>query len=95
MATLDEVLVYKDRIIAIGLDSAEAGNPPAKFTEIFERAPREDLLTVAHAGEEGPAAYVREAIEALHVSRVDHGNRTLDDNALVERLAQAGFPSPY
>jgi adenosine deaminase len=92
MAMLEEALAYKDRIVAVGLDSAEVGNPPAKFTEVFARARREGFLTVAHAGEEGPAAYVREAIDALHVSRIDHGNRSLDDDALVERLAEARIP---
>ncbi len=92
MAILDEALPYKDRIVAVGLDSAEVGNPPAKFTEAFARARQEGFLTVAHAGEEGPAAYVREAIDALHVSRIDHGNHSLDDDALVERLAEARIP---
>jgi adenosine deaminase len=92
MATLDEALAYKDRIVAVGLDSAEVGNPPAKFTEVFARARQEGFLTVAHAGEEGPAAYVGEAIDALRVSRIDHGNRALDDDALVERLAEAQIP---
>jgi adenosine deaminase len=92
MAVLDRALAYKDRIVAVGLDSAEVGNPPAKFTEAFARARQEGFLTVAHAGEEGPAAYVREALDALHVSRVDHGNRSLDDDALVERLSQALIP---
>ena len=92
MATLDEALAYKSRIVAVGLDSAEIGNPPAKFKEPFARARNEGLLAVAHAGEEGPAAYVREAVDVLHVSRVDHGNRSLDDEALVARLAQAGIP---
>jgi len=69
MATLDQALAYKDRIVAIGLDSAEVGNPPGKFTEAIARARQEGFLTVAHAGEEGPAAYVSEALDALHVSR--------------------------
>ncbi len=92
MAVLDEALAYKDRIVAVGLDSAEVGNPPAKFRDVFAHARREGFLTVAHAGEEGPAAYVREAIDALHVSRIDHGNRSLDDDALVARLATARIP---
>lgn len=92
MATLNELLIYKDRIVAVGLDSAEVGNPPVKFTEVFARARREGLLTVAHAGEEGPAIYVREAVDALHVTRIDHGNRSLDDDSLVEKLAQARIP---
>ena len=92
MATLDQALAYKDRIVAIGLDSAEVGNPPAKFTEVFTRARHEGFLTVAHAGEEGPAAYVTEALDALHVSRIDHGNRSLDDDALVQRLRKSRIP---
>jgi adenosine deaminase len=92
MATLDEALAYKDRIVAVGLDSAEVGNPPAKFAEVFARARSEGFLTVAHAGEEGPAEYVREAIEKLHVVRIDHGNRSLDDEMLVERLVAARVP---
>jgi len=92
MATLDEALPYKERIVAVGLDSAEIGNPPAKFKEPFARARNAGFLTVAHAGEEGPAAYVREAIDVLHVARIDHGNRSLDDDALVARLAAARIP---
>jgi len=92
MATLDEALPYRERFVAVGLDSAEIGNPPAKFKEPFARARDAGLLAVAHAGEEGPAAYVREALEVLHVSRIDHGNRSLDDDALVARLAQARIP---
>jgi len=92
MATLDEALAYKERIVAVGLDSAEIGNPPAKFKEPFARARNAGFLTVAHAGEEGPAAYVREAIDVLHVARIDHGNRSLDDDALVARLAAARIP---
>jgi adenosine deaminase len=92
MATLDAALAYRDRIVAVGLDSAEIGHPPAKFTEVFARARSEGFLTVAHAGEEGPADYVREAIETLHVVRIDHGNRSLDDEMLVQRLVAARVP---
>jgi adenosine deaminase len=92
MATLDEALPYKERIVAVGLDSAEIGNPPAKFKEPFARARNAGFLAVAHAGEEGPAAYVCEAIDMLHVSRIDHGNRSLDDEVLVARLAEARIP---
>jgi adenine deaminase len=88
MATLDQALVYKDRIVGVGLDSAEIGNPPTKFTEVFARARQEGFLTVAHAGEEGPAAYVREAIDELHALRIDHGNHSIDDEALVQRLIE-------
>ncbi len=92
MATLDDLLRYRDRIVAVGLDSAERGNPPGKFKEVFDRARSEGLLTVAHAGEEGPADYVREALDLLHVARVDHGNHALDDPALMERLARERVP---
>ena len=92
VATLNEALPYKERIVAVGLDSAEIGNPPAKFKEPFARARNAGFLAVAHAGEEGPAEYVREAIDVLHVSRIDHGNRSLDDAALVARLKEARIP---
>jgi adenine deaminase len=92
MATLDQALAYRERIVAVGLDSAEIGNPPAKFREPFALARKAGFLTVAHAGEEGPAEYVREAIDVLHVSRIDHGNRSLDDATLVARLAKARIP---
>ena len=92
MATLDDVLRHCDRIIAVGLDSAERGNPPAKFKAVFDRARSEGLLTVAHAGEEGPAPYVREALDLLHVSRIDHGNHAADDPTLLERLARERVP---
>ncbi len=92
MATLDDVLRHRDRIVAVGLDSAERGNPPSKFTEVFDRARNEGLLTVAHAGEEGPADYIREALDLLHVARVDHGNHACDDPALMERLARERAP---
>ncbi len=92
MATLDEALLYGDRIVAVGLDSAERGNPPNKFSQVFARARAEGLLAVAHAGEEGPAEYVRQALDILHVERIDHGNRALDDDGLVQRLARTGTP---
>src|SRR5208283_4184719 len=92
MATLEDVLRHRDRIVAVGLDSAERDNPPRKFREVFERARSEGLLTVAHAGEEGPADYVREALDLLHVARVDHGNHAFDDPALMERLARERMP---
>ncbi|MFQ5774082.1 MAG: adenosine deaminase [Kiloniellaceae bacterium] len=90
--TLDEALAYKDRIVGVGLDSAEVGHPPGKFEQVFARARAEGLLAVAHAGEEGPAAYVREALDVLHVARIDHGNRALEDEALVARLARDRVP---
>ena len=90
--TLEQALAYKDRIIGVGLDSSELGHPPGKFQEVFRRARDEGFLTVAHAGEEGPADYVSEALDLLGVSRIDHGNRALDDAALVRRLAESRVP---
>ncbi len=92
MKTLDQALAHKDRIVAVGLDSTEVGHPPAKFKEVFQRARDAGFLAVAHAGEEGPAAYVREALDQLGIVRIDHGNRSLDDEDLVRRLAQAKTP---
>jgi adenine deaminase len=92
MATLEEVLTLGDRIVGVGLDSAERGNPPAAFAAVFARARAAGLRTVAHAGEEGPAAYVRQALELLHVSRIDHGVRSEEDTALVSELAAKRIP---
>ena len=92
MATLETALPYRDDIIAVGLDSAEAGNPPAKFRDVFARARSEGFLTVAHAGEEGPAAYVRETLDELGVSRIDHGVRSMEDPTVVDRLGKEGMP---
>ena len=86
--TLDQALKHKDKIIGIGLDSSEVGHPPSKFKNVFRRARDEGFLLVAHAGEEGPPDYVWEAIEVLGVDRIDHGNRSLEDAALVKRLAK-------
>ena len=92
MATLEEALTYRKRIVGVGLDSAEAGHPPGPFAAVYAKARDHGLLPVAHAGEEGPAAYVEEALDRLKVVRIDHGNRALDDPALVERLAAAQVP---
>ncbi|UCH80053.1 MAG: adenosine deaminase [Nitrospiraceae bacterium] len=92
MKTLEDALAYRDRIAAVGLDSAEIGNPPAKFREVFNRARDAGFLTVAHGGEEGPAEYVREALELLKVSRIDHGNHCLDDYELAEELIRRRIP---
>jgi adenosine deaminase len=92
MATLDQALAYKDRIVAVGLDSAELGHPPGNFAEVFDRARAEGFLTVAHAGEEGPPDYVWQALDALRVARIDHGNRALEDEALIARLARDKVP---
>ncbi len=87
-ATLDDALPYLDRIDGVGLDSSELGHPPSKFARVFERARELGLHLTAHAGEEGPPAYVHEAIHELHVERIDHGNRALEDPALVHHLAR-------
>ena len=86
LATLEQALPHRDKIVAVGLDSSEKGNPPAKFQRVFERAIDEGFLTVAHAGEEGPASYIRDSLSLLKVSRIDHGVRCVEDPALVERL---------
>jgi adenosine deaminase len=90
--TLEEALPYKDLITAVGLDSAEVGNPPSKYKELFDAARQEGFLTVAHAGEEGPAEYVREAVDLLKVSRIDHGNHSLDDEDLIQELVSKKIP---
>lgn len=92
MKTLDFALDHKDKIIGVGLDSSEVGNPPNKFINVFERAQKEGFLTVAHAGEEGPASYVWEAIDLLNVLRVDHGVRSIDDKKLVDELVRRQIP---
>jgi len=90
--TLEKALPHKDKIIGVGLDSAEVGNPPSKFTGVFEKAIEEGFLTVAHAGEEGPPQYVYEAIDFLKVSRIDHGNRSLEDEELTQELVKLKMP---
>ncbi|MGH8195042.1 MAG: adenosine deaminase [Woeseiaceae bacterium] len=92
MATLEQALPYKTQINAVGLDSSEVGHPPSKFSEVFERARDEGFLAVAHAGEEGPPAYILEALDLLHVRRIDHGVRCLEDPALVRRLVNEQIP---
>jgi adenosine deaminase len=88
IATLEEALPYRDKIIGVGLDSSEVGHPPEKFARVFERARQLGLHLVAHAGEEGPPAYIESALDVLNVERVDHGVRCLEDPALVERLVR-------
>ncbi|GAA1387196.1 adenosine deaminase [Kitasatospora putterlickiae] len=83
---------FGGRITGIGLDSAEVGHPPAKFREVYRRAAEAGLHRVAHAGEEGPAAYITEALDVLGVERIDHGLRCLEDPALVERLVRERIP---
>jgi len=92
MATLEAALPLRGHIAGVGLDSAEAGNPPAKFAEVFARARALGFRVVAHAGEEGPAAYVAAALDDLGAQRIDHGVRSIDDAALVARLAKSQVP---
>ena len=90
--TLGQALLHKERIFGVGLDSSELGYPPAKFERVFRTARAEGFACVAHAGEEGPPEYVREALDFLRVRRIDHGNRAMEDPALVARLAAAEIP---
>ena len=90
--TLEQALPYKKWIAGVGLDSSELGNPPSKFERVFAKVREEGFLVVAHAGEEGPAEYIWEALDLLKVVRVDHGNRCLDDPRLVKRLANSQIP---
>ncbi|GHC42115.1 adenosine deaminase [Streptomyces flavofungini] len=92
MATLEAAKPHLDRIIGVGLDSAEVGHPPSKFAAVYEAAGVLGLRKVAHAGEEGPAAYVREALDVLGVERIDHGLRCVEDPELVERLVRDRVP---
>lgn len=90
--TLQEALAYKKWITAVGLDSSEKGHPPVKFQRVFEKAREEGFQIVAHAGEEGPPEYVWQALDLLKVSRIDHGNRSLEDPSLVEELVRRKIP---
>ena len=92
LATLESALPYKDRIVGVGLDSSEVGHPPSKYAEVFERARAEGFRVVAHAGEEGPPEYIREALDVLAVERIDHGVTSAEDPELVARLASEGVP---
>jgi adenine deaminase len=92
MRTLDQALAYRDRIVAIGLDSAEVGHPPSQFVEVFAAARAAGLRCVAHAGEEGPPDYVWQALDLLGVDRIDHGVRCMEDAALVARLVADQVP---
>jgi adenine deaminase len=91
-ATLQQAMPYRDRIVGVGLDSGEHGNPPEKFGKVFARCGALGLHRVAHAGEEGPPAYIAAALDVLHAERIDHGVRCLEDPALVERLARERVP---
>jgi len=90
-ATLKAAEPWLDRIVGVGLDSSEVGHPPSKFAGVYKAAAERGLKLVAHAGEEGPPAYVWEALDVLKVDRIDHGNRALEDPALVRRLAAEGM----
>jgi adenosine deaminase len=87
--TLKQAEPWLEHITGVGLDSSELGHPPAKFARAFAAAREQGLRLVAHAGEEGPPAYVTEALDVLKIDRLDHGNRSLEDSALVERLRQS------
>jgi adenine deaminase len=90
--TLDAALPFKDRIVGVGLDSSERGNPPGKFKHVFARARDAGFFLTAHAGEEGPPSYVWETLDLLGVARIDHGVRAMEDQALVGRLAREQVP---
>jgi adenosine deaminase len=92
MATLEQALPHRAKIIGVGLDSSERGNPPEKFVDVFARCRELGLRRVAHAGEEGPPAYIWSALDRLHVERIDHGVRCLEDAGLTERLASSAIP---
>jgi adenosine deaminase len=92
MATLRQALPYKQHIIGVGLDSSEVGHPPSKFQRVFEMAMAEGLITVAHAGEEGPPPYIWEALDLLKVKRIDHGVRCMEDKRLVQRIIAEQIP---
>ncbi|MDP3738122.1 MAG: adenosine deaminase [Hyphomonadaceae bacterium] len=91
LRTLKSAEPYLDRITGVGLDSSEKGHPPSKFARVFQAARERGLKICAHAGEEGPPAYVHEALDILHVDRIDHGNRALEDAALTQRLVREGI----
>jgi len=90
MATLDEALPYREHFIGVGLDSSERGHPPEKFARVFAKAGGLGLHRVAHAGEEGPPAYIESALDVLHAERIDHGVRCVESPGLVARLAREG-----
>jgi adenine deaminase len=92
LQTLEQALPWRAQLLGVGLDSSERGHPPEKFARVFARARALGLQLVAHAGEEGPAAYVRSALDVLKVQRIDHGVRSTEDPALVARLAAERVP---
>ena len=89
---LDQALVHKEKIFAVGLDSSEVGYPPSKFKRVFKKAIENGFLTVAHAGEEGPPEYIWEALNLLKVKRIDHGVQCLKDEKLVQKLTKDQIP---
>ena len=89
---LKQACEHKDKIIGVGLDSSEKGNPPTKFQRLFEQAIKEGFLTVAHAGEEGPPEYISDSLDILKVKRIDHGVQCLKDEKLVNRLISEQIP---
>ena len=91
LATLEAARPYLHHFIGVGLDSSEVGHPPSKFARVFAAARALGLKLCAHAGEEGPPAYVYEALDLLHIDRMDHGNRSMEDEALVRRLVAEGM----
>ncbi len=91
-ATLEQALPFRDKIIGVGLDSSERGHPPAKFQRVFARCRELRWHVVAHAGEEGPPAYITEALDLLKAERIDHGVRCMEDPEVVRRLAQTQTP---
>ncbi len=92
MAALEEADAHRDLIFGVGLDSAEVGNPPQKFRDVFERATSAGFRAVAHAGEEGPPDYIWQALDVLGAERIDHGVRCLEDRSLVQRLEADRIP---
>ena len=90
--TLNQALPFKDDIKAIGLDSSEIGHPPSKFKEVFSKAKEEGFLLVAHAGEEADVSYIYEALDLLHISRVDHGVQAVNSKELMQRLKEEKIP---
>lgn len=92
LATLEAALPWRDHFIGVGLDSSELGHPPEKFTRVFARARALGLHVVAHAGEEGPPAYIWSALDVLNVQRIDHGVQAIHDAALMKRLADTQMP---
>lgn len=92
LATLDAALPFRSELVGVGLDSGERGNPPSKFERVFAKARSLGLRAVAHAGEEGPATYIKQALDLLKAERIDHGVRCDEDPALVDRLVREQIP---